>query len=86
MLSQMLFGGQQSNGSLLAECQFSDKNLAGALDKIDKGIAALMKKYPGRKKPVIKSGLRGPKYFIEFPIAGENVDAFGLLLSTEKAI
>jgi len=45
-----------------------------------------MKKYPGRTKPMIKSGLRGPKYYIEFPIAGRNVDAFGLILSTEKLI
>lgn len=45
-----------------------------------------MKKYPGRVKPVIKSGLRGPKYYIEFPIAGRNVDIFGLILSTEKSI
>ena len=35
----------------LAECQFSDKHLAGALEKVDKGIHKLMKKYPGRKKP-----------------------------------
>ena len=71
---------------MTAQCNFSDKNLAGALDKIDKGVASLMKKYPGRKKPVIKSGLRGPKYYIEFPIAGKNIDIFGLILSTEKLI
>ena len=45
-----------------------------------------MKKYPGREKPVVKAGLRGPKYFIEFPIAGKNVDMFGLILSTEQLI
>ena len=66
-----LITGQSRN---LAECNFngnfSDRFLAEILDKIDKGIAELLKKYPGRKKPVIKSGLRGPKYYIEFPIAG----------------
>ena len=70
----------------MAECQFSDKHLAGALDKIDKGLAELMKKYPGHQKPKIKSGLRGPKYYIEFDLAGKNIDAFGLILSTEKLI
>jgi len=69
--------------STLAECQFSDKHLAGVLDKVDKGIVKLMKKYPGKQEPKIKSGLRGPKYYIEFPISGRNVDAFGLILSTE---
>ena len=82
-----LVTGQSRN---LAECNFngnfSDRFLAEILDKIDKGIAELLKKYPGRKKPVIKSGLRGPKYYIEFPIAGRSVDAFGLILTTEKSI
>lgn len=70
----------------MAECQFSDKNLAGALDKIDKGVAELMRKYPNQQRPQIKSGLRGPKYFIELPIVGKNVDAFSLILSTEKLL
>ena len=74
-------------GRQLAECApFEDKHLRGCLDKIDAGIIELMKKYPGRKKPQIKSGLRGPKYFIELPIVGKNVDAFSLILSTEKLI
>jgi len=37
-ISQALFG--QRN---MAEAQFSDKNLQGALDKVDKGIRKLMK-------------------------------------------
>ena len=45
-----------------------------------------MKKYPGRTKPKLRSGLRGPKYYIEFPIAGKNIDAFSLILTTEKLI
>ena len=80
-ISQALFG--QRN---MAEAQFSDKNLQGALDKVDKGIRKLMKQYPGCEKPEIKAGLRGPSYFMEVAIAGQNVDAFGLLLSTEKTI
>ena len=70
----------------LNECQFSDHNLAGAMDRVDKGIASLMKKYPGRPKPQVKSGLRGPKYYIELPIVGHNVDAFGLVISTEAML
>jgi hypothetical protein len=70
----------------LSECQFSDRFLSAALDKIEQGIDTLMLKYPGSEKPKIKSGLRGPRYFIEFPIAGKQVDAFGLILSTEKLI
>lgn len=77
------FSGANRN---LAECQFSDHHLAGALSKIDKGISDLMEKYPGRPRPKVQSGLRGPKYFIELAIAGKNVDAFSLILSTEKLI
>ena len=69
-----------------AECQFSDKHLAGCLDKIDKGVSEMMKKHPGKKKPVIKSGLRGPSYYIEVPIFGRNLDTFGLMLTTESLI
>jgi len=31
------------------------------------------------EKVKIQSGLRGTKYYIEFPIVAENVDAFSLL-------
>ena len=60
--------------------------MLAALEDIDKGVAELMKKYPGRQKPVLKSGLRGPRYFIDFPLAGKNIDAFSLILGTEKLI
>ena len=60
--------------------------MAGVLDKIDKGIGELMRKYPGRTKPKLQSGLRGPKYYIELPIIGRNIDALGLILSTEKLL
>mgnify|MGYP001121540594 CR=1 FL=1 len=69
------------------ECgQFMDKHLKEVLDKIEDGIDKLNRKYPHAKKPKIKSGLRGPRYFIEFPITGHKVDAFGLILATEKLI
>ena len=38
------------------------------------------------KKPFLKSGLRGPRYYIELAIEGQNVDAFKFILSTEKLI
>ena len=63
-----------------------DKHLKEVLDKIEDGIDKLNRKYPHAKKPKIKSGLRGPRYFIEFPITGHKVDAFGLILATEKLI
>ena len=70
-----------------AECaQFRDKNLDGALNKIDDGLDELMKKYPRCQKPLIKSGLRGTRYFIEFSIIGKNVDAFSLILGAESTI
>lgn len=36
--------------------------------------------------PKVKTGLRGTRYFIEFPITGKNIDAFSLIIGTEKAI
>lgn len=63
-----------------------DKHLKEVLEKIEDGIDKLNRKYPNAKKPKIKSGLRGPRYFIEFPITGRNIDAFGLILATEKLI
>lgn len=38
------------------------------------------------KKPFIKSGLRGPRYYIELAVEGQNVDAFKFILCTEKLI
>lgn len=71
---------------LPAECQFSDRHLAGVLDKIDEGIKQLQKQNPGMKKPYLKSGLRGPRYYIELAVEGQNVDAFKFILCTEKLI
>lgn len=54
--------------------------------KVEKGVAKLMKKYPGKIRPEIKSGLRGIRFFIEVPIIGHNIDAFSLILSTENIL
>lgn len=34
----------------------------------------------------MNTGLRGTRYFIEFPITGKNVDAFSILASTQSLI
>lgn len=47
-------------------------------------MSKLVKKYPKSTKPSIKSSLRGPTYVIEMPLYGRNIDAFGLMLSTEN--
>ena len=56
------------------------------MDKIDDGIKRLQKEHPGMKKPFLKTGLRGPRYFIELPIEGQNVDAFKFIIVTEKLL
>lgn len=43
-------------------------------------------KYPSMKRPNIKSGTRGPKYFIEFPIVKKDVDVFSLILSVKQVL
>lgn len=73
--------------SLISECaKFSDKHIDGAVAKIDDGVKDLSTKYPSIKKPKLNYGLRGTRYFIEFPITGKNVDAFSLLIATQAVI
>lgn len=68
------------------ECSgsFRDKLLDGVVDKVAVGIDELKVKYPGIPDVKVSSGLRGTRYFIEFPIIGPNVDAFSLLSSTQQ--
>ncbi len=69
------------------ECaKFSDKNLEKALAQIEDGIKELQTKIPNMSRPNINSGLRGTRYFIEFPITGKNIDAFSILASTQSLI
>lgn len=66
-----------------AECgKFMDKHLEGALDKLDKGLKDLETKYPGIQRANLSYGLRGTRYYIEFPITGRNIDAFSILTKT----
>ena len=86
----MFFAGALGTGAGLyfmnkeeAECaSFSDKVLDATMDKINAGVEEVISKNPGMQKVKISSGLRGVRYFIEFPIVGHNVDAFSLLSST----
>ena len=65
---------------------YKDKQLEFALNKIDDGIKDLWFKYPTMKKPIISSGVRGTRYFIEFPIQSKNVDAFSILVAIQGVI
>jgi len=52
------------------------------MEKVEVGLEELYKKYPGMPKVKISHGLRGVRYFVEFPIVARNIDAFSLLTST----
>lgn len=66
--------------------EYRDKQLDFALNKIDDGIKDLVMKYPSMKRPTIKSGVRGTRYFIEFPIQQKNVDAFSILVAVQSVL
>ena len=60
-----------------AECSnFSDRQINGCLEQIHRGIDEIKKQTPGYEPPKVSSGLRGTRYFIEFPIVGKSIDAF----------
>ena len=65
---------------------YRDKQLDFALNRIDDGIKDLLMKYPSMKRPTIKSGVRGTRYFIEFPIQQKNVDAFSMLVAVQSVL
>ena len=63
-----------------AECaRYSDKFIDVAINKIEEGVKEIQQQVPGIQKPNINYGLRGTRYFIEFPITGKNIDAFSIL-------
>lgn len=61
--------------------RFSDKHLDGAIAKIEDGIKELELKNPKmpKKANILNYGLRGTRYFIEFPITGKDVDALAII-------
>jgi len=74
----MMFAEAENNGK--------DKQLESALRKIDDGVKDLVMKYPNIKRPIIKSGTRGTRYYIEFPIQQKNVDAFSILIAVQSIL
>jgi len=69
-----------------SSCEFRDRNMIQILDLVEAGIPALEKKHPGFKKPRLTYGLRGIRYFLEFPVINRKVDAFSYIVNTEKTI
>lgn len=71
----------------VAECAsgsgLSDKNLVQVMSQVDAGLEKLYRKHPTMEQVKVSHGLRGIRYFLEFPIVGKNVDAFSLLTSTQ---
>lgn len=65
-----------------AECAgsgFSDKNLDDFKDTLEEGIDKLVAENRRIQKVKLQSGLRGTRYFVEFPIAARRFDAYSLL-------
>ncbi len=77
-----LFGGKMRENRQNECLNYTDKNLTQAVTVLQDKFMVIQKKYPNCPKPNINFGLRGTRYFIEFPIAGKNIDAFGLLVTT----
>ena len=61
---------------------FSDKNLDQVMQKVQEMQDVFHESHPNASRVAIKSGLRGIRYFIEFPIVARNVDAMSILSST----
>jgi hypothetical protein len=77
-----VYKNMTSRTEMTPECtRFSDKHIEAAVAKIDEGIKHLQEKYPTIKRPNLSYGLRGVRYYIEFPIIGRNVDAFSILVA-----
>lgn len=79
-------GGLNLN-AFIAECaKIRDKFLDRAVTDIEDGIRDIQLKYPSIQKPLLNYGLRGTRYFIEFPITGRNIDLFSILANTQQVI
>ena len=64
----------------------SDKNLDSAISSIEQGMKSLKAKYPSIQRPNLNSGMRGTRYFIEFPMTSRNLDAFSILTSVQQLL
>ena len=66
-----------------AHAAFKDKNLDEIMQKVQEMQDEFHEKNPQVQPVNIKSGLRGIRYFVEFPIVAQNVDAFSILSLTK---
>ena len=57
---------------------YKDKNLDDFRDKVEEGIENMISEDSRVQKVNITSGLRGTRYFVEFPIVAKNFDAYSL--------
>ena len=73
-----------------AECAagagYSDKNLDDFKDKVHEGVEKLVAANPNVQRVKLASGLRGTKYFVEFPITVRNFDAYSLLQTVQQKL
>jgi hypothetical protein len=65
---------------------YRDKNLEAVMEKINDGIDELVRNNPGMPRHHISNGLRGTKYYIEFPFGGPNIDSLTLFKKVENLI
>ena len=69
-----------------ASGKHGDKHLDKAMNQIDDGVKDLLMKHPQMKRPMLSSGYRGTRYYIEFPVTGKNVDAFSILIAIQNVL
>ena len=70
----------------LGECEHRDRNLNTIVEMIEAGLPALQLKHPTFQKPKVKYGIRGVRYYIEFPITARRIDAFSYVVKTEQLL
>ena len=58
---------------------YTDKQLDAVRNQFDDGIEKIIEKHPGMRRPVVKSGVRGTRYFFEFEIQKKHFDAFEIV-------
>lgn len=76
----------QSTAECAAGVGYVDKNLSEFKDKLDEGIEKLAAANPNVQRVPLVSGLRGTKYFVEFPIVVRNFDAYSLLQKVQQKL
>lgn len=82
LLGQTIQDLKSTFSSSFAECGagvgFTDPNLENFKDKVNEEIEKMVASDSRVRKVDIMSGLRGVRYFVEFPIVVKNFDAYSL--------